>query len=276
MKGSERERWGKREGFKKCSSLWPPLLASKWQTNGTAIWQEFSLLLPTFNRPWHEHDACPSGVAATFSSSICFMARNGDTVQPLVITAASYQPGSPGSQPASCSQPVASWLEREAEQDTRYKTAAVWWGGEVAQVKAHPGAGRQLGWVRPQPRRSSTNLVANHCHCHFANIFTPNATAQAATICLHAAARTQCTVEQGRGSTLVCNGYNCVQLPVRQVRCSHCAAAETRAQAGRECLARVACLERVTGSYLCCIHRDSLHPSLTTIASAILSALFKR
>lgn len=75
---------------------------SKWQTNGTAIWQEFSLLLPTFNRPWHEHDACPSGVAATFSSSICFMARNGDTVQPLVITAASYQPGSPGSQPASC------------------------------------------------------------------------------------------------------------------------------------------------------------------------------
>lgn len=103
---------------------------SKWQTNGTAIWQEFSLLLPTFNRPWHEHDACPSGVAATFSSSICFMARNGDTVQPLVITAASYQPGSPGSQPASCPQPVASWLEREAEQDTRYKTAAVWWGGE--------------------------------------------------------------------------------------------------------------------------------------------------
>lgn len=194
------------------------------------------------------------------------------------------QPRQWGSQPVACSQLPVGWNGRER---TRYKIQnCSSLGGQVAQVKAHPGAGRQLGnWAELGPSPGQTRVLP----------------ISLLTIVIATLPTFSHPTQQRRQRQFVCTllhelsaqwgkqrlhlglmqVLHCVQLLVRQVRwvwlhLNHCAAAETRAEAGRECLARVACLGRVTGSYLCCIYRGSLHPSLTTIASAILSALFKR
>lgn len=156
------EESGREESFKNCSSLWLALLAPKWQTNGTAIWQEFSLLLPTFNRPWHEHPA----PCTRFSSGNFFIINLLYGSEWRHGAATCHNSGELPTRPAG----------RESDSPSEQKIQNCRHGA-VRRVAGVARAGS-----RPQLRAGSTgNLVANHCHCHFANIFTPNA----ATICLH-------------------------------------------------------------------------------------------
>lgn len=232
---------GREEGFKKCSSLWLALLASKWQTNGTAIWQEFSLLLPTFNRPWHEHPVpctrfSSCAMAATFSSSICFMARNGDTVQPLVITAASYQPGRQAGR-------------QTARESRRYKTAAARHGA-VRRVAGGARAGSRQQSAGPSSGQAVRAISLLTIVIATLPTFShPTQRQFVCTSAVHSGPKVRKLREINHDCWI---DGNQSASPVEYVcQLNHCAAAETRTEACRECLVQVAWgLGHVTGSYL--------------------------